>query len=173
MIGIALLEFDRKVTHAFQEAIQKLRDVSHGKDLIRDLEPLVQRCAEQPCALRQMWEHGWLLLANLPDQSDDQRIGETLLSAINGTLETLRQYQQLCDRLEKLGFPVPSAPKLGPAVEEVERIKMSMDNWPWANRQRPEVDPRMLEESLAAIARGETGVELAEFIRELEGQDPS
>ena len=42
MIGIALLEFDRKVIRAFQEAIQKLRGLSHGKDLIRDLEPLVQ-----------------------------------------------------------------------------------------------------------------------------------
>jgi hypothetical protein len=72
--------------------------------------------------------------------------------------------------LAAAGHSLPSAALLEQALETVRRLQEALEkNWPWADRPWPQIDPKMIEDSRAAIARGE-GKDIEEVIRELQSR---
>jgi hypothetical protein len=168
MPGTALIDFDTKMVLAFEEAARVVSTEPLGVTRAGEMEQLVRRLLGRPPELRQIWNSSWETLETL-DGQHCQDLGNRLMSLFESTSNILEVYLAESNQLAASGYPVPSATRLTPAIQEIERLRTALtNNWPWPDQPHPTVDAEMVRRSREQIARGE-GQAIEDVIRELEG----
>jgi hypothetical protein len=139
--------------------------------MVQQTDVLIGKAARSALELRETWEAAWSELeARMPDEIEIQGMGEHLRVLFARWQTLLSALRQDAMQLAAEGLALPSLPLLEQALEATRRLQDALEkNWPWADRPWLRIDPKMIEESRAAIARGE-GKEIGELIRELQGR---
>jgi hypothetical protein len=138
---------------------------------IRHTDALMGKAARSALALHDTWDAAWSdLEERVVEAQEVQEIGahlRELFSRWNALLASMRQ-----DALDLAarGHDLTSAPLLERALEKVCRLQDMLEkNWPWADRPWLPLDPNKIQESRAAITRGD-GKDIEDLMRELQGR---
>jgi hypothetical protein len=129
-----------------------------------DFDALPSSIVAHALECRALYRRAWTELDEGADDEDSlQEAGESVRSAFQEWLDLLTRTAQDCN-----GHG--SHAEVNDAIQELSRLLASLErDWPWKDRPWLEVDPKMVEASRAAIARGEYQ-DAEDLIRELESK---
>jgi hypothetical protein len=117
-------------------------------------------------AWRKIWEEH---LKGQPFENLDD-LGKAFESLINKAQVDLVDLRDGPLRiLQDLGFAIDNRDEIDRDIEDLRKLKADvLQDWPWSDRVLPPVNRRMVEESRAAVARGEKGDSIKDLIRRLD-----
>jgi hypothetical protein len=140
---------------------------------IEELDTVYGKAATEALESRAMWKEAWRVLED--EIRTDGQLEETgcmLRDVYTRWLETLTTLCDVAQGMTARGHPIANETHVRTARAEIERYLGAVEtNWPWPDRPWPRIDPKMIEESRAQIARGE-GKDIEDLIRELQGRRP-
>jgi hypothetical protein len=88
--------------------------------------------------LRRLSDSSWEALETL-DSNQLRDLGNRLLKLFERTHRILEPYLAESNKFTASGYLVSSAPRLGPAIHEIERLRAAVTNdWPWPDRPSSE-----------------------------------
>jgi hypothetical protein len=178
MAEIPLATLSRGQAEAFERAAEagrterKLKvDERRRNGTIRDADTIIGKASRSALELRETWNALWSdLEEHTLDEGDLQKIGELLRDVYGRWHRVLSGMCQDASELTAAGHSLNSTPMLELAILEVERLQVALEkNWPWMERPWLPVDPKLVQESREAIARGE-GQSIEELLRDLQGR---
>jgi hypothetical protein len=134
----------------------------------RMAEFFVDRAAGIPQVASAALEEGLEKLEGKPFENLDI-LGNKVRSKFDESITRMTDLREnLVGLLLQEGHEVKNAPKLDAAIEEMRNLRDEFfKDWPWATRQRPPVNRKMIAESRAAIERGE-GESVRDMIHKLD-----
>jgi hypothetical protein len=143
----------------FNTAYESLRDAVHEE---------IEKRIGSPQATRAMLRNLMKMLTGEPEEIDG--LGKEIVSGIEKLLNGLVELQDgMVKLLKDHGYEVTNAARLERDIEEMRSLRKEViESWRGSDLPPPPVDRKMVEESRAAIARGE-GEDIKELIARLEG----
>ncbi|MBY0523373.1 MAG: hypothetical protein K2R98_08235 [Gemmataceae bacterium] len=168
MTETPLTAIHQGIVDVFRRAIPAVRAEGAPQELSREMATLIPTIIRNAAGARDLWDDLWKEFEEVPaDESDYLRCGNELIGVLNSWHGVLQDLRNTCDALALRGVPVPNSSALRTALQENEQLQALLKkNWPWPDRQELTIDPKMVEESRAAIERGECD-DLEDLIRGL------
>jgi hypothetical protein len=156
----------------YPDAVLVRSHVNTFLDASRDfVSDILQSFLGRPKLIREAWKRIWEeSLKGRPFENLDD-VGREFESVVNKALIDLIDLRDGPLRtLHAHGYDIVNAAQLESDIADLRKLKADvLEDWPWSDRSLPPVDRQMVQESRAAIARGE-GERIEDLIRRLGGE---
>ncbi len=151
-----------------EEMVESWKPDHEGAMLALDLEDLVVECLSAWEDIRRAWART-RRQASINRVWNLQEVGTGMLELLDRALRLLAEVAGLAERVARdTGHTIEGSEGLPEAIREARELREHVHaTWPWDDRPILKLDRRMIEESRAARARGES-LPVADILAQLQ-----
>jgi hypothetical protein len=177
MIEAPLATMNEFQAEAFERAAEFARSAlvrslpARRVSLIRQLDMVIEKASRSALELRQSWHAVWKGIEDVQATDEElSEVGNRLRHTYGRWAALLSRLRAGSEQLAAEGHSLTSTPTLDLASAEVQLLTESLEkDWPWPDRPLPAIDQTQINESRAAVARGEVQ-DIEDLIRDLQNR---